>query len=239
MKKFNLFILFVLLGYATQLVAIQTQPLPVLYYPLGAKSNAMGNTYSSLGLDIFSTVLNPAVVGLLNRKEVGVTTSLLYENTVLGSVGYLHPTLEQGNFVFNILYLGSFGAKETDEYNIYTGKEFSYNNIITSFGWGRELLLKKLYIGGGVKFCYENLYNYTRGFITTTTGVVYKINHAIWFASNLNNLISLAIGDTEDRLPIGINFGCGLKPFEKLSFGIDIGRDNNDSNNILNNTRLV
>lgn len=229
-NNFYKIIFFIIWFGVKNLFSIETQPLVVLYYPVGARVNAMGNTYNSLGLDIFTTVLNPAVVALLDRRNVGVTTSLLYENTIFSSIGYLHPTLDRGNFVLNLLYLGSFGAKETDEYNIFTGKEFSYNTVVTSFGWGKELILKKFYVGAGVKFCYENLYNYNREFLTTVAGVVYKFNHGIWLASNINNILSIPIGDTEDKLPVGISMGCGFKPFERLSLGVDLGKDNTDGN---------
>ncbi len=207
--------------------SIETQPLPVLSYSLSTKANAVGNSYNSLAWDVFNTFLNPSINGILDKKNVGFTTGFLYENTFLSCIGYLHPTLSYGNFSSNIIYLGSFGARETDEYNRFTGREFGYTNIISAVGWGKEIIIKKLYFGGNIKFVIDSIPgSYSRSFFTTTLGGIYRLNN-FYFASNINNLLNINLTSTEDRLPVGFNFGIGIKPFESLSIGIDAGRNKN------------
>lgn len=204
--------------------------LPILYYPLSARSNAMGNAYNSSSLDVFNTALNPAINGVLDRKNVGVTTSFLYENTILSYVGYFHPTLNRGNFVFSCTYLTSYSAKETDEYNRFTGKEFSYTSSILTAGWGKEFVLRKVYIGGNIKLLTDNISFHRRTIITTVFGTIYKISNNIYLASNVNNLLNFSFSETEDKLPIGISLGIGIRPFEKLNIGVDLGRNKSFEN---------
>lgn len=214
----------------TNLLFSSSEVLPLLSYPLSAKANAMGNTYNSSSWDVFNTILNPAINGVLEKKNVGIATSFLYENTILSYVGYLHPTLTHGNFAINLTYLTSYAAKETDEYNRYTGREFSYTNTVLGIGWGKELILRKVYIGSNVKFVMDNLSSYTRNFLTTTLGGIYKPFNNIYLASNVNNLLNIALNHTEDKLPLSVSIGIGIKPFEKLNFGIDFGRNRSIDN---------
>ncbi len=212
-----------------KIFSLETQPLPLLSYPLSTKANAMGNSYNSLAWDVFNSFLNPAINGVLDRKNLGFTTALLYEGTFISCIGYIHPTLNYGNFSTNIVYLGNFGAKETDEYNRFTGNEFSYTNIISGISWGKEVIVKKLYIGGNFKFIVDSISNsYSRSFFTTVLGGIYRLGN-IYIASNINNLLSINLNYTEDRLPVGFNCGFGIKPFEKISVGVDFGRNKNIS----------
>ncbi len=211
-------------------ILANVQPYPLLSYSVSVKANALGNSYNSLVWDVFNTVLNPAINGVLDRKNVGVSSSLLYENTIIGCIAYFHPTLEKGNFSLNIIYLDSYGAKRTDEFNRYLDSEFSYTNILSVIGWGKEILLRKLYVGGNIKFLSDNIGNYSRNCFTTSLGVIYKMTNSIFFASNLNNLLNINLSDTEDVILIGINFGLGIKLFENLSLGLDIGKNRNNSN---------
>jgi tetratricopeptide (TPR) repeat protein len=228
MKKFLIITFFL---FTTINVLANVQPYPLLSYSVSVKANAMGNSYNSLVWDVFSTVLNPAVNGVIDRKNVGIASSLLYENTVLSCISYLHPTLDKGNFAVSIVYLGSYGAKQTDEYNRYTRSEFGYTNILSVIGWGKEILLRKLYIGGNIKFLSDNIDGYFRSCFTTSIGGIYKLNNNMFFASNINNLLSLSFAETKDILLVGFNFGFGIKPFENLSLGLDVGK-NKDTGNI-------
>jgi len=212
--------------------SIDVQPYPLLSYSASVKANAMGNSYNSLVWDVFNTMLNPAINGVIDRKNVGIASSLLYENTVLNCVSYVHPTLEKGNFSAGIIYLGSYGAKQTDEFNRYTGSEFSYNNILSVIGWGKEILLRKLYVGGNIKFLFDSIESYTRSGFTTSIGGIYKLNNNIFFASNINNLLSINLSESKDNFLVGFNLGFGIKPLENLGLGIGLGKNKN-SNSIL------
>jgi tetratricopeptide (TPR) repeat protein len=227
MKKFLVITNFL---FTTINILANVQPYPLLSYPVSVKANAMGNSYNSLVWDVFSTVLNPAVNGVLDRKNVGIASSLLYEDTVLSCVSYLHPTLDKGNFSASIIYLGSYGAKQIDEFNRYTGSEFSYNNILSVIGWGKEILLRKLYVGGNIKFLFDSIGSYTRSGFTTSIGGIYKFNNNMFFASNINNLLNINLSETNDVVLLGFDLGFGIKPFENLSLGIDIGKDKNAEN---------
>lgn len=200
------------------------QPVSILSYPVGAKVNAMGNTYNSLGFDIFSASLNPAIVGVIDKKNIGFATAILYESTVLSFVGSIIPTLDFGSFALNILYLNSFAAKQTDEYNRFTGREFSYSNFLTNIGWGKEFVVRKFYIGGNMKFLLETIDTYNRNFLTTGLGIIYRFSQSIDLAVNISNVLNLKLVNTEDSLPIDINIGIGVKPFEKLSLGFDFSK---------------
>lgn len=224
--KFNkLITTFIMFAVYSLLYSYTPQPYPLLYYSPSAKTNAMGSCYNSLSWDVFNTVLNPAISAVLDRKNIGVATALLYENTMLSYIGFLYPTLMQGNFSANVVYLGSYGAKETDEYNRYTGKEFSYTNVISAIGWGKEILLKKIYVGTNIKFLIDSISGYNRSCVTTSLGGIFKLRDNIYIASNINNLLNLNLTDTEDKIPVGINLGFGIKPFEKLKLGVDLGRN--------------
>ncbi|MCS7227791.1 MAG: hypothetical protein NZ839_02355, partial [Endomicrobia bacterium] len=227
-KKYKwvcLFYLLKILSMQQLIVADTVEVLPLLSYPLSAKANSMGNTYNSSSWDVFNTILNPAINGVLDKKNVGVTTSFLYENTILSYIGYLHPTLNRGNFSGSVTYLTSYAAKETDEYNRFTGREFSYTNTVVSMGWGKEFVVRKFYIGGNVKFVIDSILSYNRSFVTTTIGGIFKPFPSIYIASNINNLLNTSFINTRDSLPVSVNIGVGLKPFEKLNLGIDFGRN--------------
>ena len=212
-------------------ILADVQPYPLLSYSASVKANALGNSYNSLVWDVFNTVLNPAINGVLDRKNIGVSSSLLYEDTVLGCIAYFHPTLDKGNFSLSVVYLGSYGAKQTDEFNRYLGSEFNYTNILSVIGWGKEILLRKLYVGGNIKFLSDSIGNYSRSCFTTSLGGIYKLTNNIFFASNINNLVNVNLSDTKDVLYVGVNFGFGIRLFENLSLGIDVGK-NKDTGNI-------
>jgi len=216
----------IIIGLISNCLAI-VQPYPLLSYPVSVKANAMGNSYNSLVVDVFSTVLNPAANGVLDRKNFGFSSSILYEETILSCISYVHPTLDKGGFSASIIYLGSYGAKQTDEFNRYTGSEFSYNSILSVIGWGKEILLRKLYVGGNIKFLRDGISSYTRSGFTTSIGGIYKLTNNMFFASNINNLLSINLSDTKDVFSLGFDLGFSIKPFENLSLGIDIGKDKN------------
>lgn len=222
-KHITFFILFLMLTFRTVANSYNLSTA-ILSYPVGAKINAMGNTYNSLGFDIFSASLNPSVIGIIDRKNIGLTTAILYESTILNFIGFVIPTLDFGNFALNTLYLNSFAAKQTDEYNRFTGREFSYSNLLTSIGWGREFIVRKFYIGGNMKFLLESIDTHYRSFLTTGLGVVYKFTQNIDLAANVSNVLNLKLANTDDSLPIDINLGIGIKPFERLSLGVDLNK---------------
>ncbi len=203
------------------IVAVETTS--ILNYPLGARVNAMGNTYAGLSADVFSSYLNSGLLGMINRKEVGFATAILYENTIMNYFGYVHPTVDYGNFAVGVSHLTSWGAKETNEYNQFTGNEFSFNSVLFNFCWGREII-RKFYTGGNAKFVSNSLYTYSQNFFTTNIGIIYLVSSAITLGANFNNLFTLTLSDTEDKLPLGVNFGLGIKPFETFILGIDVGK---------------
>ncbi|MCX7956357.1 MAG: tetratricopeptide repeat protein [Endomicrobia bacterium] len=226
MRKYIFFVILkILFLHNVLLLSNVSTPLLILSYPVGAKINSMGNCYNSLGFDIFTVGLNSAVIGYLDKKNFGMTTALMYENTILGYLAYLQPTLDLGNFAVNFLYFNSFAAKETDEYNRITGREFSYSNTLSCLGWGKELIIKKLYMGVNIKTLFETIDTYNRTFLTSGLGVIYRLSQKIDLATSINNIISLKLTSTEDIIPLDINFGIGIRPFDKLNFGIDFGKN--------------
>jgi len=205
------------------------ESFPVFNLPVSVRSAGMGNVSQAVGKGVFSTYSNNALIGYLDKKEVGFTTMMLYYDTSLNYVGYFHPTLNYGNFAVNILNLNSGGAIEMDEYNVETGQSFSLNDTLASVGYGKEIY-RQLYAGGAFKFINSTLQKYNNKFIMFDIGLLYNAYEKLTFGLSFSNILNFVLTDTENRPNTQLKFGVGFFPAKKFVLGLDLYKISSKNN---------
>jgi len=205
------------------------ESFPVFNLSVSVRFAGMGNVLQAVGKGGFSSYSNNALIGYLDKKEVGFTTMMLYYDTSLNYVGYFHPTLNYGNFAVNILNLNSGGAIEMDEYNVETGQSFSLNDTLASVGYGKEIY-RQLYAGGAFKFINSTLQKYNNKFIMFDIGLLYNAYEKLTFGLSFSNILNFVLTDTENRPNTQLKFGVGFFPAKKFVLGLDLYKISSKNN---------
>jgi tetratricopeptide (TPR) repeat protein len=197
------------------------EAFPVFNLPVSVRCAGMGNVSQAVGRGVFSTYSNNALIGYLDRKEIGFATMMLYYDTSLNYLGYFHPTLNSGNFAINVLNLNSGGAIEVDEYNVETGHTFSLNDTLINLGYGKEVY-RQIYAGTSVKFINSTLQKYNNKFLLFDFGLLYHPDEKFVLGLSCNNVLNFVLTDTENRPNTQLKFGLSFSPIKKFLLGMDL-----------------
>jgi len=193
----------------------------LLWWGVSARSMGLGNAGVAARIDSFSGYYNPALLAKIERKEIGVFQSNLWENTNYSFLSYVHPLLQKGCFGFYLLQLKNGGAVKTDESNIVSGT-FDFNQMAVGLNYGKDIS-SLLSWGLSLKTLNSTLDRYSQTFITFDTGFYYKINSYLNSGANFQNIISYTSSDTDDTLPMILKIGFEGKIIpEKINVFFDI-----------------
>src|SRR6267142_699414 len=99
------------------LLAITSLPVFASFeeLPTGARAAGLGNAFTAIADDVYSTYYNPAGLAQLHRSEFTAYYAKLYSGLTDGSsigrdfVAYGHPTAKHGTFGFSYLSLSLAG----------------------------------------------------------------------------------------------------------------------------------
>lgn len=208
------------------------QPGAFLSWGAGARSLAMGKAYVSVVDDASATYWNPAGLSLLDRKEIMALHASLWAGTLYDFISYVHPTPKNGVFGVNLVRLNTPGFEKisvsiSPDGNVTLDKlgDFSDSQTALTFAYGKKVL-DKISLGISGKFINHTLDTSSNSFMTMDiSGLVDEYYPHTRFGFSLSNLLSITIGDTDDRLPIGLRVG-GLHRFlkDKLILSMDLDK---------------
>ncbi|MCP3683139.1 MAG: PorV/PorQ family protein [bacterium] len=186
----------------------------------GARSLGMGKAFVACADDSTATYWNPAGLANLSRSEITALHAILWGGTVYDFISYVHPTGFGGTFGFSgtRLFLGGFEGR--DEKNRQT---HTFEDIQSAYGvsYGQKVL-ETLSIGATLKKMSHTLDDHVSGSYIVDVGAMYSPIDYLNLGLNLQNLLALTTG-TSDDIPIVAKFGMNYKLLrEKLSIAMDM-----------------
>jgi hypothetical protein len=127
-------------------------------YPTGARASGLGNAFTAVADDAYSTYYNPAGLVQVHRPEFTAYYAKLYSGLSDGSsigrsfVAYAHPTEKHGTFAFSYLSLSLSGLYTESSYGV------SYAHSLGE-RWNLGGTLKLLRLGYGSDTYTQNAVN--------------------------------------------------------------------------------
>jgi len=217
------------------------QPGQFLVWGAGSRSLAMGKAFFAVSDDASATYWNPAGLTQLQQQEVMALHSELPpagSGILYDFISYVRPTPRYGTFGVNLtrLYAGGFekiaityDATKTNIIDIQSLGTFEDVQMALTGNYAKKIR-QNLSIGVSGKYISHRLDTSANSFFTfDTTLLLEGLNHRfpdLRLAFGINNLLSAAFGDTEDKLPLIFRFGSS-HPFlkKKLLVAFDIDKN--------------
>ncbi len=177
----------------------------------GGKEIALSHSSLALSDNVLSLFSNPAGIGQLNWREIGI----YYSPAPFGMkelsnsfASYVEPT-ELGNFSVGF---SSYG------FSLYKESSFiiNYSNIIFNY-----FLI-------GINFRYKDLRikNYGNdSAILIDIGGIYVLSKKYRFGFAIKNISRSTIGNTEDQLPVSFSSGITYSPIPKISINMALYKE--------------
>ncbi|HOW89496.1 MAG TPA: hypothetical protein PL037_04370, partial [Elusimicrobiales bacterium] len=209
------------------------QPGQFMAYGAGARSLGMGGAFFAVADDASASYWNPAALTLLSRKEFTAMQATMFADTSLSFFTYAHPTTSKGTFAVGMTQLKSVGFEkisvsinpasseivEIKNLGTFDGVERAY-----SASWGRNVS-EKLSFGAMVKNISRQLDTSKDGFMAVDVSMLDRVSPAYRVALGAQNVVSMASGDTDDKLPLTLKLGQALSLFKgSLVFGLDVAK---------------
>jgi len=232
--------LFIAFSAASALAQSGGQPGQFMAYGAGARSLGMGGAFFAVADDASASYWNPAALTLLERKEFTAMQATLFADTTLNFFTYAHPTTTKGTWAVSMTQLKSVGFEKIsitanpggDEIiDIKTLGSFDSVERALAFSWGREVS-DKLSFGVMAKNISRTLDTSADSFNAIDVAMLNKFSKTYRAAVGIQNVFSMASGDTDDKLPLTLKFGQALSLFKgSLVFGFDIAKPQNSATN--------
>jgi len=212
------------------------QPGAFMSYGAGARGLGMGGAFFAVADDASASYWNPAALTLLERKEFTAMQATLFEQTTLNFFTYAHPTTTRGTWAVSMTQLQSTGFEKIeitanpggDEIiDVKTLGTFDSTERAIAFSWGRDVS-DKLAFGVMAKNISRTLDTSADSFNAIDIAMLNKFSRSYRAAVGIQNVFSMASGDTDDKLPLTLKFGQALSLFKgALVFGFDIAKPQN------------
>jgi len=204
-----------------------------LSYGAGGRALGMGGAFYAVADDATATYWNPAGLTLLERKEFSFMQATLFEQTTLNFITYAHPTTSKGTWGFSMTQLKSTGFEKisisvnpaTDEVvDIQNLGTFDSSERALAFSWGRDVS-ETLAFGFTGKNVTRALDDSKDSFNAIDIAMLNKFSKTYRLAVGIQNVFSMASGDTDDELPLTFKVGQALSMFKgSLVFGFDLSK---------------
>ena len=209
------------------------QPGQFMAYGAGARGLGMGGAFFAVADDASASYWNPAALVLLEKKEFTAMQATLFADTTLNFFTYAHPTTSKGTWAVSMTQLKSVGFERIeitanpagDEIiDIQTLGTFDSVERALAFSWGRDVS-EKLSFGIMAKNISRSLDTSKDSFNAIDISMLQKFSPIYRVAMGVQNVFSMAAGDTDDKLPLTIKFGQAMSLFKgSLVFGLDIAK---------------
>ncbi len=134
---------------------------------------SLGNPITLRGLDISTTLANPAVIRGEHGGQVMVNYEPYFDGIHRGSAAYAHTLNRAKAIVFDVKYIhyGTFeGADELGN----TTSNFSGSEVAFGLATSHYLLRPNLHVGARIRYVLSNLDTYTSSGITADIGLYYS-----------------------------------------------------------------
>jgi tetratricopeptide (TPR) repeat protein len=232
--------LFIAFSAVTALAQSGGSPGELMSYGAGARALGMGGAFFAVADDASASYWNPAALTLLERKEFTAMQASMFAQTTLNFFTYAHPTTTKGTWAISMTELNSTGFEKigitpsTDGSEIVDIKNlgsFNSSERALAFSWGREVS-DKLSFGIMAKDLTRQLDTSADSFKAIDIAMLNKFSPIYRVAVGVQNVFSMASGDTEDKLPLTLKFGQALSLFKgSLVFDFDVAKPQAASTN--------
>ncbi|MBI4397180.1 MAG: tetratricopeptide repeat protein [Elusimicrobia bacterium] len=188
-----------------------------------ARGLALGRAYTAVVNDNTSLYWNPAGLGGVLQTQVSALQASLYMDSAYGYLGFASPfRKKQGSWGAHLLRMGTGTAEKRSALNDPTGS-FSYQEIGLGLGAGvRGLISPRLSAGTGIKVLQRSLDTSVDSQLALDVGTQYRLSPKARLGMNLQNVVSMRSGDTDDRLPFKTRVGASYQLFGGLLTALEM-----------------
>ncbi|MCX5781856.1 MAG: PorV/PorQ family protein [Elusimicrobia bacterium] len=190
-----------------------------LSYGAGVRSLAMGRAYTAVSNDASAVYSNPAGLMQLQREQITLLHSILWEDTNYNFVSYAKP-LEDSAIGIGLVNLSSTNFDKRDQFNYPIGSaDLSENALLLSYA----KIYKGILVGTTVKAVQQKIDNYSGTGFGVDAGALYALTDRLWFGANLQNIIPpmIKLNTDTDQYPITLNLGASCDISEKVLLSSD------------------
>ncbi len=200
-------------------------PGAIFDFGAGARPLAMGGAYSAMVKDASSLYYNPAGLSMMGNRNVSFMHAALFEGMSYDYLGYAQNYGGfPGGWGVQAIRLAAGTADGRDENNQPTG-DFSYSESAFAAGTGvHGLFLPSLSLGASIKVLNRSMADETNRLIGFDIGARYGpvITDKLTLALVVRNFGSFAMGDTADKLPLGLKLGAAYALNSNISVCADV-----------------
>lgn len=197
-----------------------------LKIPIGARVEALGNTYIALSDDIEGINSNPAGLALEDRYLIGLTAGTYYLDLTYNFIGVMIPTESMGNISISAIYLDYGTQDELDEYGSLIGDFTCYDAAVTLTI--SDTIFSGLYAGFNARYIETKLGDYSGGTLSGDIGILWNPSfyRSIFFGLVLRNFgMSMKLDEMPNELPLTYGAGVAYYPVKltshRLLFALD------------------
>lgn len=188
----------------------------IFNFGTGARAMGMGRTFVGLADDASTIYWNPAGLYNIDKKTLSLFYAQLFQDTLYGFLGYVHPTVDYGTFGAAVLTLSTGGIPEYDSDSV-LGDLFSSTKMKLLIGYANRLPWLPLTIGVNFKLNLSSMYGNTATSANMDIGLMFDILKADFRKKALEKTDSL-----DDELVVGFIFkNLFFKTGEKLYLSED------------------
>ncbi|MDE2292843.1 MAG: tetratricopeptide repeat protein, partial [Elusimicrobia bacterium] len=204
------------------------RPGELYQFGAGARGLAMGSAYTAVANDVTSVYYNPAGLGLLPAREVTLMRANLYGGATYDYLGYAQNKKKRaGGWGLEVIRLGLQGADGRDQYNQQTGGfGWSETSLGLAQGW-RGVFYPKLSVGVKAKMLSRQLGPSSDRLLGADLGVQVGpyASERLMLGAVVQNALSIAQGDTADKLEPVIRVGGSYRVVGPLTVAADVAAD--------------
>ncbi len=179
---------------------------------LSVKNSGAAGALSVFINDSFSSFINPSLLGLTPKQNIGLIYYNLYEGGFLNCISYALPLIEKGTAGISVLLVSSGNLIERDFNNQETGSTFS--DITTHINLSYGINLFSLFnIGLNAKYINRNFYNKQFNGFGADIGTSFELPYNIKLSANIENIIKPQFKYSDiyyDTLPIRFDLSLGV-----------------------------
>ena len=198
---------------------------------VGARPVAMGEAFGAVSDDSNAIYWNPAGLGQLTQKEVGLTNTTWLEKSNLNFIAYCHPIRKlQSTFAIG---LNQLSIPAIDKYDNQGRKKDTYNasNMAINLAYGGRIT-DNVFAGTNIKSIQSSIDSTGGSAIGLDFGFLYNKDNVAFAAAVQNIGSKMTLYQVESSLPMNIKIGTALtfpvRTADRLLVAFDINAPSDD-----------